>query len=338
MMKDELKTKTGGRGEIVIYQGPEGLPAMEVRLEQETVWLTQKQMAALFDTERSVITKHLRNVLKEGELERESVCAKFAHTAEDGKVYQTVFYNLDAIISIGYRVNSKQGTQFRIWATRVLREYLTRGVTINRQRLEINAREIEAALELARRAVASQQLTTDMGRGLVEIIARYTQTFLWLQRYDEGLLTEPKGEPGGNLPSAREARAAIAGLKADLAVRHEAGELFGLERDEGLGAILGNLEQSAFGEPAYPSFESKAAHLLYFVIKNHAFSDGNKRIAAMLFVDFLNRNGRLFLPSGEVIINDIGLAALALLIAESNPKDKDVLIRLTMNMLTKDPE
>jgi len=170
MMKDELKTKTGGRGEIVIYQGPEGLPAMEVRLEQETVWLTQKQMAALFDTERSVITKHLRNVLKEGELERESVCAKFAHTAEDGKVYQTVFYNLDAIISIGYRVNSKQGTQFRIWATRVLREYLTRGVTINRQRLEINAREIEAALELARRAVASQQLTTDGGWGLVEII------------------------------------------------------------------------------------------------------------------------------------------------------------------------
>ena len=120
MMNDELKTKTGDRGEIVIYKGPEGLPAMEVRLEQETVWLTQKQMAALFDTERSVITKHLRNVLKEGELERESVCAKFAHTAEDGKVYQTVFYNLDAIISVGYRVNSKHGTQFRIWATQVL--------------------------------------------------------------------------------------------------------------------------------------------------------------------------------------------------------------------------
>lgn len=143
----------------------------------------------LFNTERSVITKHLRNVFKEGELASEAVCAKFAHTAEDGKIYQTAFYNLDAIISVGYRVNSKRGTQFRIWATNVLREHLVRGVTINRQRIETNAREMEAALELARRAVASPQLTADMGRGLVEVIAQYTQTFLLLQRYDEGLLT-----------------------------------------------------------------------------------------------------------------------------------------------------
>ncbi|MFZ2634013.1 MAG: virulence protein RhuM/Fic/DOC family protein [Desulfosalsimonadaceae bacterium] len=330
-----VEQKIGERGEIVIYQSAEGLPALDVRMEQETVWLTQKQMAVLFNTERSVITKHLRNVFKEGELASESVCAKFAHTAEDGKVYQTAFYNLDAIISVGYRVNSKRGTQFRIWATNVLREHLVRGVTVNRQRIETNAREMEAALELARRAVASPQLTADMGRGLVEVIAQYTQTFLLLQRYDEGLLTEPKGEAGGELPSVAEARGAILRLKETLMERKEAGEIFGNERSDGLAAILGNLNQSVFGAPAYPSIESTAAHLLYFIIKNHPFSDGNKRIGAMLFVDFLNRNRRLFLPSGEVVINDIGLAALALLIAESNPKDKEVLIRLIMNMLAK---
>ena len=333
---NETQSLLNGKGEIVIYQSEEGMPALNVRLEQETVWLTQKQMAILFDTERSVVTKHLRNVLKEGELESESVCAYFAHTARDGKTYQTKFYNLDAIISVGYRVNSKRGTQFRIWATGILRGHLTRGITINRQRLETNAREIEAALELVRRTIASPHLTTDMGRGLVEVIARYTHTFLLLQRYDEGLLTEPKGESGGELPSPGEARAAIARLKADLMARNEAGDLFGQEQAKGLEAILGNLKQSVSGKPAYPSIESKAAHLLYFIIKNHPFSDGNKRIGAMLFVDFLNRNRRLFLSSGEAAINDIGLAALALLTAESNPRDKDVMIRLCMNMLARE--
>ncbi len=326
-----------GGGVIALYRAHDGAVSLDVRLERETIWLTQKQMATLFDTDRSVITKHLNNVLKESELERDSVCAKFAHAAADGKVYQTTFYNLDMILSVGYRVNSKRGTQFRIWATNVLREHLVRGVTINRQRLETNAREIEAALNLARQAVASPELTTDMGRGLVEIIARYTQTFLLLQRYDEGLLTEPKGEAGGRLPSVAEARAAIAALRAEMIARKQAGDLFGKERDEGLAAIYGNLDQSAFSKPVYPSIESKAAHLLYFIVKNHPFADGNKRVAAMLFVDFLNRNNRLVLPSGDVVINDIGLAALTLLIAESNPKDKDVLILLTMNMLTKEP-
>jgi death-on-curing family protein len=331
--KESLPSGMGReKREIAIYQDAKGRPAMDVRLEQETVWLTQKQMASLFDTERSVITKHLRNILKEEELQEAAVCAKFAHTAADGKNYRTSFYNLDAILSVGYRVNSKRGTQFRIWATRVLREYLVRGVTLNRQRLETNAREIEAALELVRRTISSPQLTADMGRGLVEVISRYTHTFLWLQRYDDGLLTDPKGEPGGELPTAEEARLAIAQLKVDLITRGQAGELFGQEPSDGLTAILGNLQQSAFAQPAYPSIESKAAHLLYFVIKNHPFADGNKRIAAMLFVEFLNRNGRLFLASGEAVVNDIGLAALALLIAESNPKDKDLLIRLTMNM------
>ncbi|MGB9671247.1 MAG: RhuM family protein [Halothiobacillaceae bacterium] len=317
---------------IVIYETGEA--RVEVRLDRETVWLTQEQMSQLFGRERSVITKHIRNAFAEGELEREAVCAKFAHTAADGKTYQVEYYNLDVIISVGYRVKSLQGTRFRQWATGVLREHLTRGYSLDRQRFEKNAAELEAALQLVKKAAAGEALTADQGRGLVDVIARYTQTFLWLQRYDEGLLAAPAGSPGGVLPTLDEARAAIARLKADLVARGEASDLFGRERGEAFAAILGNLEQTVFGESAYPTIETKAAHLLYFVIKNHPFSDGNKRSGAFLFVDFLARNGRL-LRGGEPVINDVGLAALALLVAESDAKNKDVMIRLIENMLAQ---
>jgi prophage maintenance system killer protein len=316
--------------QVVIYEGGEA--RVEVRLDRESVWLTQEQMSTLFNRERSVITKHIRNVFAEGELEREAVCAKFAHTAADGKTYQVEYYNLDVIISVGYRVKSLQGTRFRQWATRVLREHLTRGFSLDRQRFEKNAAELEAALQLVKKAAAGEALTLDQGRGLVDVIARYTQTFLWLQRYDEGLLAEPQGSTGGVLPTLEEARAAIARLKADLMARGEASDLFGRERGDAFAALLGNLEQTVFGEPAYPTVETKAAHLLYFVIKNHPFSDGNKRTGAFLFVDFLARNGRL-IRAGELVINDVGLAALALLVAESDAKHKEVMIRLIENML-----
>lgn len=256
------------RGEVLVYEAPDGAARVDVRLERDTVWLRQEQMSQLFGRERSVITKHVRNVFREGELDAESVCAKFAHTAADGKTYQVDHFNLDVIISVGYRVKSAHGTRFRQWATGVLRDHLVRGYTINRQRFEHNARELEAALALVRKAAAGEALTTDQGRGLVDLIARYTQTFLLLQRYDEGLLVEPKGSPGGRLPAVPEARTAIARLKNDLLGRGEATDLFGREREEGLAALLGNLDQSIFGEPAYPTVESKAAHLLYFVIKN----------------------------------------------------------------------
>jgi len=321
-----------GRGEVVLYQTADGKAALDVRLSGNTVWLSQKQMGDLFDKNIRTVSEHIRNVFKEGELEEPSVIRNFRITAADGKTYDTQFYNLDVIISVGYRVKSKRGTQFRIWATQTLKEHLTRGYTLNRQRLEENARELEAALMLVRRVAAGEALTTDQGRGLVDVIARYTQTFLLLQRYDEGLLTEPKGTAGGTLPSLVEAQTAIAELKQNLIGRGEASALFGQVREAGLESILGNLEQSVFGEPAYPSVEAKAAHLLYFTIKNHPFSDGNKRIGSFLFVDFLNRNGRLF-RDNEPVINDVGLAALALLVAESDPKHKDVLIRLIMNML-----
>ena len=317
--------------ELAFFETDDG--SIEVRVEQETVWLSQDQMARIFERERSVITKHLRNVFRDGELAEEAVCANFAHTAADGKTYQTKFFNLDAILSVGYRVNSKRGIHFRQWATRVLKEHLTRGYTLDRQRLEHNARELEAALLLVRRTLSNAELAHDAGSGLAEIVVRYTQTFLWLQRYDEGLLTDPRGHPGGELPPVAEARAGIAALKTDLIAKGQASALFGNEREDGLAALLGNLDQTVFGEPAYPTLESRAAHLLYFVVKNHPFSDGNKRIGAFLFAGFLHRNGRLFGDDGSPVVNDIGLAALSLLVAQSRPDEKDVLIRLIMNML-----
>ena len=319
--------------DITIYEGPGGI--IEVKVDRETVWLSQKQMAELFDSSTDNIGLHLKNIFTDKELEEAATTEDYSVVQQEGnrEVRRTLMhYNLDAIISVGYRVNSRRGVHFRQWATRTLKEHLTRGYTLNRQRLEENARELEAALMLVRKAAAGDALTTDQGRGLVDVIARYTQTFLLLQRYDEGLLTEPKGVAGGVLPSLAEAQTAIAELKQNLIGRGEASALFGQAREAGLASILGNLEQSVFGKLAYPSVEAKAAHLLYFTIKNHPFSDGNKRIGSFLFVDFLNRNGRLF-RDNEPVINDVGLAALALLVAASDPKDKDVLIRLIMNML-----
>ena len=316
--------------EISIYQTESG--TIEVHLEQDTVWLRQEQMGQLFGRERSVITKHLRNVFADGELDEESNVQNM-HIAGSDKPVKA--YNLEVIISVGYRVKSQQGTRFRQWATRILREHLTQGYTLNRQRLEANARELEAALQLVKKAAQSPELLADTGRGLVNIVTRYAQTFLLLQRYDEGLLTEPKTESGGLLPTLAEAHAALAQLKADLIARGEATALFAQERGEAFEALLGNLDQTVFGEPAYPSVEAKAAHFLYFVIKNHPFADGNKRSGAFLFVDFLNRNGRLLDADGTPVINDIGLAALALLVAESDPTQKDTMIRLIMNMLAQ---
>lgn len=320
--------------EISIYQTESG--SVEVRMEQQTVWLSQEQMAELFDVQKAAISKHLKNIFASGELERDTTVSKMETVQQEGarKVTRQIeHFNLDAVISVGYRVNSTRATRFRQWATRLLREHLTQGYTLNRQRFEANARELEAALQLVKKAAQSPELLAETGRGLVDIVTRYAQTFLLLQRYDEGLLTDPHTEVGGALPSLEEVRDALARLKADLIARGEATELFALERGEGLAGLLGNLDQTVFGEPAYPSVEAKAAHLLYFVIKNHPFADGNKRSGAFLFVDFLNRNGRLLGRDGQAVINDIGLAALALLVAESDPAQKETLIRLIMNML-----
>lgn len=318
--------------DIAIFESTQG--DVQVQLEQETVWLTQKQMSELFEKNVRTISEHINNIFKEGELDKEAVIRNIRITAEDGKDYQTNHYNLDVIISVGYRVKSQQGTRFRQWATKLLKQHLTQGYTLNKQRFEQNAKELESALLLIRKTAASPDLMLDSGRGLVEIVSRYTQTFLWLQRYDEGLLNEPEGNSGGILPTHEQASESLAQLKQGLIERGEATELFAKPRGDGLDALLGNLDATVFGEAAYPTIQSKAAHLLYFVVKNHPFSDGNKRSGAFLFVDFLHRNNQLMNAQGQPIINDTGLAALTLLVAESDPKQKETLIRLIMNILT----
>ena len=321
---------------IEIYQAQDGTTQVEVRFENDTVWLSQAQMAMLFGKDIRTINEHITNIFDDEELEKESTIRKFRIVRQEGKRQvnrEIEHYDLDMIISVGYRVKSKQGISFRRWATARLKEYLTQGYTINQKRLQQNAHELEQALPLIQKTANSSELTLESGRGLVDIVSRYTHTFLWLQQYDEGLLTEPQTQQGGTLPTYAEACSALAELKSQLMAKGEASDLFGRERDNGLSAILGNLDQSVFGEPAYPSIEAKAAHLLYFVVKNHPFSDGNKRSGAFLFVDFLHRNGRLFDHNGHPVINDTGLAALTLLVAESDPKQKETLIRLIMHML-----
>lgn len=321
------------QSQFEIYQTADGQSAIEVRLLSDSVWLNRHQMAELFGRDIKTIGKHINNLFREGELARGSVVAHFATTATDGKTYDVEHYNLDVIISVGYRVKSLQGTRFRIWATQRLKEHLIQGYTLNQSRFDRNAAELQQALALIKKAARSPVLSPDTGRGLVDIVSRYTQTFLWLKSYDEGLLEEPAGQNGGNLTSPQQAMQALAGLKEQLMARGEATDLFGRPRAEGLEGIFGNLNQTVFGNPAYPTVESKAAHLLYFVIKNHPFADGNKRSGAFLFVDFLHRNGRLLDDRDNPVINDTGLAALTLLVAESDPKQKELMIRLIMNML-----
>lgn len=326
---------------IVIYENADKVVDVRLDAGKETVWLSLQQLADVFDRDKSVVSRHLRNIFRDGELDYEATVAKNATVQREGdrEVRRDIeFYNLDAIISVGYRVNSRQAVHFRQWTTRILREHLTQGWTLNRDRFEANANELEAALALVRKTAQSPDLGIEAGRGLVDIVARYAQTFLLLQRYDEGLLTEPQAQPGGNLPSPEEARTALDSLRDELIERGEATELFARDRGDGLASLLGNLDQTVFGEPAYPSVEAKAAHLLYFVVKNHPFSDGNKRSAAYLFVDFMHRNDRLFNAAGETVINDVGLAALTLLVAESDAANKDTMIRLIMNMLARENE
>lgn len=330
-MPDSIKTSP-----IEIYQTQNGESQVEVRFDNDTVWLSQAQMAQVFDKNIRTVNEHIINVFEEHELDKEATIRKFRIVRQEGnrQVEREIeHYNLDMIISVGYRVKSQQGVAFRRWATARLKDYLLKGYAINQQRFHDNAVELEQALQLIQKTAKSPDLTLEGGRGLVDIVSRYTQTFLWLQQYDEGLLSEPKSQTGGVLPTVAEARQALAILKAELIAKGEATPLFAQERGDGLPALLGNLEQSVFGEPAYPSIEAKASHLLYFVIKNHPFADGNKRSGAFLFVDFLYKNGRLFNSKNEPIINDTGLTALTLLIAESNPEQKDTLICLVMHML-----
>ena len=322
--------------QILIYKTETGQYSVKVLLDGDTVWLTQKQMAELFGIERSVITKHVHNIFKQRELEKKTVCANFAHTATDNKTYQTTFYNLDMIIAVGYRVNAKRGTQFRIWATRTLKEHLFKGYTINQQRLaETGIKELENALQFIKRASSRHQLTNDETQGLLDVVAKYAKSWLLLKTYDENNLPKTQGQSPKFKLTYKYALNSISKLKEALIAKKEASNLFGNEREYGLKAILGNLEQGFGSQELYPTLEDKAAHLLYFIIKDHPFSDGNKRIASLLFIHYLDKNNHLYKTNGETLINDNTLVALALLIAESEPKNKELMIALIKNLLAK---
>ena len=313
------------KDEVAIYQTSDGVVTLDVRLEGETVWLTQKQMAMLFDTERSVITKHLRNVFTSGELEEESNVQKM-HIAHSDK--PVAFYDLDVIISVGYRINSKRGTQFRIWATNVLRDHIVRGYSVNDRRLK----ELNQAIRLIADVAERKALTGDEATALLRVVADYSYALDLLDDYDHERVRVRDTSVGPVLPVTHiEAIRMIERLRQQFG----ASDVFGLEKDKSLGGSLANIMQTFDGKELYPSLEEKAANLLYFLVKNHSFVDGNKRIAAALFLWFLEKNNALYGADGNKRIADNALVAMTLLIAESRPEEKDVLTRVVVNLINR---
>ncbi len=314
------------RGEIVLDQDPDGTIALDVRLEKESIWLSLNQMTALFERDKSVISRHLRNVFREGELDRTSVVAFFATTAADGKTYKVEYFNLDAVLSVGYRVNSKRGTQFRIWATRVLRDHLLKGYTVNERRL----RDLNQAVRLIADMADRRDLSGDEAKALLSVVGEYRFALDLLDDYDyQRVSAPPAGEKMTSLLSYPEALRIVERLRE----RFGGSALFGRQKDEGLQAALGAVMQTFDGQELYPSLEEKAANLLYFLIKNHAFIDGNKRIGAALFLWFLEKNGAIRDRKGERRIADAALVALTLLIAESKPAEKEIIVRIVTHLL-----
>lgn len=306
-MKEHIMAE---HGEIIIYESDDS--SVEVRLDRETVWLTQRQMSELFATSTDNISLHIKNIYGDGELDTESTTEDFSAVQKEGNrhIRRTLkHYNLDAVISVGYRINSKRGVRFRQWATTLLKQHLIQGYTVNQRRLaEKGLSEMEQAMALLSRTLQRHELVTDEGKAILEVVSRYAKSWSLLLQYDEDRLGLPKDRHGaGKSLDYLQAQAAITVLKSDLTGRGEATDLFGREREHAIQSILGNLDQTFGGQDLYPSVEEKAAHLLYFVIKDHPFSDGNKRIGSFLFLLFLRENNLLD-QSG---INDNGLVALA---------------------------
>lgn len=340
-MKREIKIENySGNGEIVIYQGKGKKIIVEAKLQKDTIWLTQAQIALLFGTKRPAITKHLKNIFESGELDRNSVCSILEHTATDNKNYKIQLFNLDAVLSIGYRVNSMRATQFRIWATKILRDHIVKGYAFNKKRLaeikEKQFQEFQEAVALIKKTTETKQLSGEESEGLLRVITEYANSWLLLQKYDEDKIAIPAkiGQAKFRI-DYNFSKKAINELGNELLNKKEAGDLFGQERGVSFRGILGNIYQTFGGKELYKSLEEKAAHLLYFLIKDHPFSDGNKRIGSFLFIVFLAKNNYLFKKNGERKINDNALVALALLIAESQPKQKDVLVKLITNLITQ---
>ena len=319
--------------QIAIYQTNDHQTSIEVQVGQDSVWLTQAQMALLFDRDYKTISKHILNAFKEGELEKSSVVAKFATTASDGKTYQVEHYNLDVIISVGYRVKSKRGTQFRIWATQVLHKYLMDGYALNEKRLreqEQNLKNLQEAVHLVAQVVQKQILTPTEAQGILSILDRYSHALTVLDQYDHQTLHIADTRNVGQQPISYEEAMGQIRLWRE---KEGLGALFGNEKDESFKGSLTTIYQTFDGQELYPSIEEKSANLLYFVVKNHSFSDGNKRIAAALFVWFLLRNSYLYDLEGRKRIADNALVALTLMIAQSKPEEKDIIVKVVVNLI-----
>lgn len=325
--------------QALIYQADDGSFQTEVRLEADTIWLSQKQMSELFNTSTDNIGLHIKNVYADGELSEEATTEDYSVVRFEGKrkVNRRVkHYNLDAIISVGYRVNSKQGTQFRIWANKILKEYLLQGYALNEFKLKQQKKQILHLKETLKLFQEAQQasLGHDEAKGLLSVLTEYTHSFVLLNQYDTADF--PIGGLSSNITAeikADEAMYAIDSLKRKLMDEGEASYLFGNLKDDSFNAILGNIIQSFDGKYLYPSIEEQAAHLLYFIVKNHPFTDGNKRIGALMFVWFLQRNQHHLKENGERKINDNALVAITLLVAQSKPNQKKVMVDLIINLI-----
>ncbi len=333
--KSTIKNQNGG---LILYTSKKGVVELRADTDKETIWASLDQIAALFGRDNSVISRHFKNIFIESELDKNLVVAKNATTAKDGKTYIVEYYNLDAILSVGYRVNSKQATQFRIWATKTLREYLIKGMVVNNDRIKqlpdkiLN--DLNEKILFIQKTIKKRELNQSETDSLMSVIHDYANSWKFLKEYDEGDL---KLRTSKNKEKVRLEYdfilKSINTLKEDLMIKKEASDLFGLERDGTFQGILRTIYQTFDGKELYASLEEKAAHLIYFIIKDHPFSDGNKRIGAFLFIHFLKLNEILLRVNGDQKINDNTLVALALLIAESAPGEKDVMMALVTNLL-----
>lgn len=331
------KTEEIKKGEIIIYKSKNG-PSLEVRLKEDSVWLTQNQIAYLFDVQKAAISKHIRNIFQSGELDEKSTVSKMETVQIEGNrkiTRELTYYNLDMIISVGYRVNSQKATQFRIWATKTLKDYLIKGYSINEKRLlsvRNNFNELTETIEFLKNKV-KHELLAGQEQAILSLLSDYSKSLSLLEQYDKDKISIRKKEKEKYKINYQDALSVIKKIKSELITKKEASQIFGQEQDNNLKAILGNIYQTFEGEELYPSLEEKAAHLLYFIIKDHPFSDGNKRIASFLFIYYLDKNNFLYKKSGERKINDNALTSLALLIAVSDPKDKDKMIKIVTNLL-----
>ncbi len=323
------------KGEIIIYQSPDGNTLLDVKLEQDTVWLDQYQMAELFETDRTSINRHIKNIYKAEELEERSTCAKIAQVQTEGNRNVTrkiAYYNLDMVISVGYRVNSKRGTQFRIWANNVLRNYLIQGYVVNEKIKSQQYNDLKNTVKILSNVIQNKELSADEATGLLQVISDYTYALDTLDKYDYQTLEIDNTT--GIEPFRATYENAIEAIDI-LRRKFSSGGLFGNEKDESFKSSINTIYQTFDGKELYPSIEEKASMLLYLVIKNHSFSDGNKRIGAFLFLWFLEKNGILYKADGSKLIENNTLVALTLMIAESRTEEKDVMVKVIVNLINR---